>query len=120
MSGRRPDKGLRQLRQLARLDLCRRRSPQLLTRTLLPVTVIGVAVFLGIAANAVAVMELWAGEATALGTGVLILYAIVFTLIAPAHLMTLMLIARGQHTVIGAVVFAESIVNPQAQTASRS
>lgn len=88
-----------------------RRSPQLLTRTLLPVTVIGVAVFLGIAANAVAVMELWAGEATALGTGVLILYAIVFTLIAPAHLMTLMLIARGQHTVIGAVVFAESIVN---------
>ncbi len=40
-----------------------------------------------------------------------ILYAIVFTLIAPAHLMTLMLIARGQHAVIGAVVFAESVIN---------
>ena len=88
-----------------------RRSPQLLTRTLLPVTVIGVSVFLGIAANADSVMQLWVGEPSALGTGVLILYAIVFTLIAPAHLMTLMLIARGQHAVIGAVVFAESVIN---------
>ena len=67
--------------------------------------------FLGIAANADAVMELWVGDPSALGTGVLILYAIVFTLIAPAHLMTLMLIARGQHAVIGAVVFAESVIN---------
>jgi O-antigen/teichoic acid export membrane protein len=70
-----------------------------------------VAVFLGIAANAHAVMELWAGEVTALGTGVLIAHALVFTLIAPAHLMTLMLVARGQHAAIGAVVLAESVVN---------
>jgi O-antigen/teichoic acid export membrane protein len=88
-----------------------RGAPDLLTRTLLPVTAIGVAVFLGIAANAHAVMELWAGEVTALGTGVLIAHALVFTLIAPAHLMTLMLVARGQHAAIGAVVFAESVVN---------
>lgn len=88
-----------------------RRSPQLLNRTLVPVTAIGVAVFLGIAANAEAVMELWAGDATALGMGVLVANAIVFTLIAPAHLVTLMLIARGQHAVIGAVVFVESLVN---------
>ena len=88
-----------------------RAGPNLLIRTLLPVTAIGVAVFLGIAANANAVMELWAGQATALGTGALVAHALVFTLIAPAHLMTLMLVARGQHAVIGAVVFAESIIN---------
>ena len=40
-----------------------RRTPELLTRTLLPVTAIGVAVFLGIAANADAVMGFWVGEA---------------------------------------------------------
>jgi O-antigen/teichoic acid export membrane protein len=88
-----------------------RAAPNLLTRTLLPVTAIGVAVFLGIAANASAVMELWAGQVTALGMGALVAHALVFTLIAPAHLMTLMLVARGQHTAIGAVVFAESVVN---------
>jgi len=87
------------------------RAPRLLSRTLLPVTAIGAAVFLGIAANGEAVMALWAGDASALGTSVLIAHAIVFTLIAPAHLLTLMLIARGQHAVIGAVVFAESVVN---------
>ena len=88
-----------------------RGAPTLLTRTLLPVTAIGVAVFLGIAANASAVMELWAGQVTALGAGALVAHALVFTLIAPAHLMTLMLVARGQHAVIGAVVLAESVVN---------
>jgi O-antigen/teichoic acid export membrane protein len=88
-----------------------RGAPTLLTRTLLPVTAIGVAVFLGIAANAYAVMELWAGQVTALGAGALVAHALVFTLIAPAHLMTLMLVARGQHAVIGAVVVAESVVN---------
>lgn len=88
-----------------------RDGPNLLIRTLLPVTAIGVAVFLGIAANANAVMELWAGQATALGTGALVAHALVFTLIAPAHLMTLMLVARGQHATIGAVVFAESLIN---------
>jgi O-antigen/teichoic acid export membrane protein len=87
------------------------RAPTLLRRTLLPVTTIGAAVFLGIAANAEAIMVLWAGGATALGTSVLIAHAIVFTLIAPAHLLTLMLIARGQHAAIGAVVFIESVVN---------
>ncbi|HET9417457.1 MAG TPA: oligosaccharide flippase family protein, partial [Candidatus Limnocylindria bacterium] len=61
------------------------RAPRLLRRTLLPVTAIGAAVFLGIAANGEAVMVLWAGDATALGTSVLIAHAIVFTLIAPAH-----------------------------------
>ncbi len=88
-----------------------RGAPTLLTRTLLPVTAIGVAVFLGIAANASAVMELWAGQVTALGAGALVAHALVFTLIAPAHLMTLMLVARGQHAIIGAVVLAESVVN---------
>lgn len=88
-----------------------RAAPSLLTRTLLPVTAIGVAVFLGIAANAAAVMDLWAGQVTALGMGALVAHALVFTLIAPAHLMTLMLVARGQHAAIGAVVFAESVVN---------
>lgn len=88
-----------------------RGAPTLLTRTLLPVTAIGVAVFLGIAANAYAVMELWAGEVTDLGAGVLVAHALVFTLIAPAHLMTLMLVARGRHAAVGAVVFAESVVN---------
>lgn len=55
--------------------------------------------------------ELWVGTAQPLAVEVLWLYALTWTLHAPAHVLSSMAIALGRHRVLSAIVLAETFAN---------
>ncbi len=67
--------------------------------------------FGGLATNAGPVLELWVGRAEPLSVQVLVLYAVAYALMAPGHLVLLMLIARGTHARAAMTLVALSIGN---------
>jgi O-antigen/teichoic acid export membrane protein len=73
--------------------------------------ILGGATFGGLAAEAGPVVELWTGQQPPLSIAVLTAYAIAFVLITPVQVLVLAVIATGRHSLIGAVVLADSILN---------
>ncbi|MDQ3879538.1 MAG: hypothetical protein M3295_00410, partial [Chloroflexota bacterium] len=85
--------------------------PTLLQRGVLLAGVVGGAVYVGMALQATAVVQLWSGQASELSVRVFVLYAVTWAVLTPPYVMALMLIAQGRHRLFGAVVFGESLVN---------
>jgi O-antigen/teichoic acid export membrane protein len=73
--------------------------------------ILGGATFGGLAAEAGTIMQLWAGQQPPLSIGVLTVYSIAFVLITPVQVLVLGLIATGRHSLIGAVVIVDSVLN---------
>jgi O-antigen/teichoic acid export membrane protein len=86
-------------------------TPALLVRSLLGIGLIAGTLFGGVAIEAESALTLWIGSADPLAVTVMRLYALTFAIIAPAHVMILMLIARNEHRLVGVVVLAEAAVN---------
>jgi O-antigen/teichoic acid export membrane protein len=64
-----------------------------------------------LAVGAADALQAWIGRSDALSVDVLVLYAIAHALWTPSQVMILMLIARGEHGLVGAVLLLDAIVN---------
>jgi O-antigen/teichoic acid export membrane protein len=91
------------------------RDPRLargaLLRGLLVCSILGSATFGSLALEPRRVLDIWAGGSDQLSVGVLQLYAVAMIAVTPANVLTLMLIAHGRHSIIGALVLIEALVN---------
>lgn len=85
--------------------------PDLIRRAVLLAGLIGGAVYGGIALQAAPLLQTWTGQASDLSVQVLTIYAVVWMVVTPTHVMMLMVIAGGRHRLIGAIVLAEAFVN---------
>jgi len=82
-----------------------------LIRTLFLAATVGTVAFGGLALEASRALTLWAGQSGALSLTVLLLYAITYMIITPAHIAVIALIARGKHRTVALVILAEAVVN---------
>ena len=73
--------------------------------------ILSAAVFGSLALDPGAILTLWAGRADPLSVDVLRLYALAFIAVAPSNILILMLVAKGQHGIVGSLVLAESGLN---------
>ena len=73
--------------------------------------ILGAASFGGLAADAGPIMQLWTGQQPSLSIGVLTVYSIAYILITPVQVLVLGLIATGRHSLIGAVVLVDAVLN---------
>lgn len=73
--------------------------------------ILGAATFGGLAAEAGPIMQLWTGQQPPLSLGVLTAYSLAFVLITPVQVLVLAAIATDRHSLIGAVVLVDSVVN---------
>jgi O-antigen/teichoic acid export membrane protein len=64
-----------------------------------------------LAVGAADALQGWIGRSDALSVDVLVLYAIAHAFWTPSQVMILMLIARGQHGLVGAVLLIDAVVN---------
>ena len=73
--------------------------------------ILGAAAFGGLAAEAGPIMQVWTDQQPPLSLGVLVVYAIAFVFITPVQVLVLGLIATGRHSLIGAVVMIDALLN---------
>ena len=67
--------------------------------------------FGGLALENLGVLTLWSGQSAALSVGVLVLYAMTYAIITPAHVLVVAMIARGRHRSVSIVIVVEAVVN---------
>ena len=82
-----------------------------LVRSLFLAASVGTVAFGGLALEGAAALTIWSGQSAALSVGVLVLYAVTYAIITPAHVLVIALIARGRHRTLALVILAEAVVN---------
>ncbi len=88
-----------------------RLAAPVLIRSLFLAATVGTVAFGGLALEGVGALTLWSGQSAGLSVLVLVLYAITYVIITPAHILVIALIARGRHRTVALVILAEAIVN---------